>query len=150
MRQPVKLLLAVAFTATLALGTGIGFFDAWGQGAQRSPRPQQGGNVPADFDTITPTITAGTTHTQAGATLCITTICVVTTASASDGVSLLQCPIAPQRQLIVNTTSATITVYAQGTDTINGTAGSTGVSQTGSGKTEYVCTAGGPGAAWWH
>ena len=129
--------------------------SASGQGAGPIGRPLGGGNLPQDLDTITTGITAAATQTQAAATLCTTTICVVNTVAASgNGVALRQCTLAPMRQLLVNAGANSMTVYGSGTDTINGVATATGVTQAKvtstlqSGVIEYVCTNGGPAATW--
>lgn len=131
------------------------FQDVWAQGgAGPSPRPQTGGNLPQDFDTLSPLITASTTHTQAGATLCTQTICVVNSASASDAIAIRQCTQAPMRVLVANISTNTIQVYGSGTDTINGIATATGIAQPKmtstiqTGVVEYVCVVGGVAAQW--
>ncbi len=77
-------------------------------------------------------ITAGTTQTQAGATAITTDIVQVTTANSSDGVIL---PAGSAAQIgrtirIINASANGGVVYCPGatnTNTINGTAGATGV-----------------------
>ena len=75
-------------------------------------------------------ITAGTTHTRAGATQLTSDINRVDTANAGDGVAL---PFgeAGSRISVINNTANTIQVYTYNgsSDTINGIAGATGVSQ---------------------
>jgi hypothetical protein len=85
------------------------------------------------------TLTASTTHTQAGATKIVAMQAAVTTANGSDAVLLP--PSQPGMQIdIVNLSGANaMQVYASGSDTINGTAGSTGVSQAASAVTLYFC-----------
>lgn len=77
-------------------------------------------------------ITAGTTQTQAGATAITTDIAQVTTANASDGVIL---PALSTAQIgrtirVINASANAGVIYCPGTtstNTINGTAGATGV-----------------------
>jgi hypothetical protein len=67
-------------------------------------------------------ITAGTTHTQAAATPITTMMAAVTVANASDGVVLP--PAVPGLQIeIANLSTNAGTLYGNGTDTVNGTAG---------------------------
>lgn len=87
------------------------------------------------------TITAGTTRTQAGATLITADITTVNTSTApaagsmlGDGVALPQVGSGTDRIWLINNTANPIQVYAflpaSGTaDTINGVAGATGVIQ---------------------
>jgi hypothetical protein len=124
-------------------------------GAGPIGRPQGGGSLPQDLDTISPLLTAGTVQTQAGATLCTQTICVVgTSATAGNGIALRQCTVAPMRQLVANISANTITVYGSGTDTINGITTTTGIVQPKmtsaiqTGVVEYVCVVGGAAAQW--
>jgi hypothetical protein len=142
--------LAFAFVALLAMSGA-----AWAQtGAGPVGHPQGGGQLPQDEDTISPLIAASTTHTQAGATLCTQTICVVNSASASDAIAIRQCTMAPMRVLVVNISANTIQVYGSGTDTINGIATGTGIAQVKmtstiqTGVVEYVCVVGGTAAQW--
>lgn len=77
-------------------------------------------------------ITAGTTQTQAGATAIVTSIVQVTTANASDGVILpaLSAALIGTTIRIINASVNAGKVYCPGTtstNTINGTAGATGV-----------------------
>ena len=77
-------------------------------------------------------ITAGTVQTQAGATAITTQIVRVTTASASDGVILpaLSAALIGTRITLINASANAGVVYCPGatsTNTINGTAGATGV-----------------------
>lgn len=77
-------------------------------------------------------ITAGTTQTQAGATAITTSIVRVTTANASDGVILpaLSTALIGTTIRIINASVNAGVVYCPGatsTNTINGTAGATGV-----------------------
>lgn len=77
-------------------------------------------------------ITAGTTQTQAGATPIVTNTVYVTTANASDGVILpaLSTALIGTQVRIINASVNAGVVYCPGatsTNTINGTAGATGV-----------------------
>jgi hypothetical protein len=139
------------FAVGLALGISAAAFG------QAGPigRPSTGGNLPQDFDTITEGIVAGTTQTQAGATLCTTTICVIATVgTTNDGIKLRQCTLEPMRVLVVNLGANSAKVYGSGTDTINGITTTTGIVQPAvsstiqSGVVEYVCVKGGTAAAW--
>jgi hypothetical protein len=149
MRQSVKLLGALGLLLALA-GPAL----AQSGGAGPIGRPQGGGNLPQDFDTLSPAVTAGTTQTQAGATLCTQTICYVGTANSGDGVKLRQCTLAPMRQLLINNSGNSIQVYGSGTDTINGITTTTGItlgavtSTIDTGTAEFVCAVGGTAAKW--
>lgn len=77
-------------------------------------------------------ITAGTTQTQAGATAITANIAYVTTGNASDGVILpaLSASMVGTEIRLVNASANAGVVYCPGTtstNTINGTAGATGV-----------------------
>lgn len=110
--------------------------------------PLSGGPVPDQLDTQIPA-TPSTTHTQAAATILQGTINPVSPANAADAVSLPLCTRAPRRITVVDTSAANaVQVYAQGTDTIDTTAGSTGVSQAAQAVTEYLCTKVSPGGVW--
>ena len=123
----------------------------WAQGAGPIGRPGTGGSLPQDFDTITKGLATVATQTQAAATQCQTTICVVATnATDANGIKLRQCTVEPMRQKVVNTTAHTLTVYGAGTDTINGVTTTTGVSQAATSAVEYVCVLGGTAAQWRH
>jgi hypothetical protein len=87
-------------------------------------------------------ITAGTTQTQAGATAITTPIVVVTTGNASDGVILpaLSASLIGSRVQLINASANAGVVYCPGTtstNTINGTAGATGVAYAAS-KTLFL------------
>lgn len=84
-------------------------------------------------------ITASTTHTQAGATPNNTMMAAVTVNNASDAVRLP--PAVPGLQIQVANLSASLAgqLYASGTDTINGTAGSTGIALTANQVTLVFC-----------
>ncbi len=152
MKLPTIGVLAFCIALSAALTPGD---LAWGQGgAGPVGHPQGGGQLPQDEDTLTTGIVASTTHTQAAATLCTTTICEILTGSAGDGVMLRQCTQAPMRQMMVNRTGAAIQIYGSGTDTINDAATGTGVSlpaisTLGTGVNEAVCTRGGTAAKWY-
>jgi hypothetical protein len=97
------------------------------------------GNVTATTVTISgglqqsfAAITAGTTQTQAGATAITTDIVRVTTGNASDGIILpaLTTAMIGRTIRIINASANAGVVYCPGatsTNTINGTAGATGV-----------------------
>lgn len=75
---------------------------------------------------VSANITASTTHTQAGATAITTDMVYVTTSNASDAV-VLPVAVAGRKIEIVNASANAGVVYGNGSDTINGTAGATGV-----------------------
>lgn len=88
------------------------------------------------------TITAGTTQTQAGATAITSGIAYVTTGTAGDGVILPALSTAKigTRVQLINASANAGTVYCPGatsTNTINGTAGATGVTYAAS-KTLFL------------
>lgn len=77
-------------------------------------------------------VTAGTTQTQAGATAVVTDIAYVTTSNASDGLRLpaLAASMIGRTIRIINASANAGVLYGTGTtstNTINGTAGATGV-----------------------
>jgi hypothetical protein len=84
-------------------------------------------------------ITASTTHSQGGATPITTMQCAVTVNNASDSVILP--PSAPGLQIDVANLSASLAgqIYAAGSDTINGTPGSTGIALTANQVTLFFC-----------
>jgi hypothetical protein len=85
-------------------------------------------------------ITAGTTQTQAGATAITTDVAYVTTGNASDGVRLPLISKVGQRIQIINASANAGVVYGTGTtstNTIDGTAGATGVAYAAS-KTLFL------------
>lgn len=87
-------------------------------------------------------VTAGTTQTQAGATAITGGVAVATTANASDGLILpaLSAAMIGTRVQIINTSVNAGKVYCPGatsTNTINGTAGATGVTYAAS-KTLFL------------
>lgn len=93
-------------------------------------------------------ITAGTTRTQAGATALSTGINRVDTSTApstgstlGDGVILPAS--SPDRIFVINNTANIIQVYGNGSDTINGVAGATGIPLPSGDVGEFVCAAAG-------
>lgn len=79
-------------------------------------------------------ITAGTTRTQAGATAITEDITIIATSTApaagttlGDGVVLPSLTGGNAKMFLVNNTANPVQVYANGSDTINGVAGTTGV-----------------------
>lgn len=96
-------------------------------------------------------ITAGTTRTQAGATLITADITTVNTSTApaagsllGDGVLLPAVGSGSDRVFLINNTANPIQVYGNGTDTINGVAGSTGIAMAPNSADVYIEAA--PGA----
>lgn len=67
---------------------------------------------------------------------------VATVATAADSV-VLPAAVAGMQMMIINHGANAIQVFANGTDTINTTAGATGVAQAAAAKTIYVCYASG-------
>lgn len=84
-------------------------------------------------------VVASTTHTQAGATAILTDMAGVTTNNASDAVVLPASAVGLAITVVNLSASNAMQVYAAGSDTINGTAGSTGVSQAAAAVTIYFC-----------
>lgn len=83
------------------------------------------------------TVTAKASGTQTNSTAITAAITNVTTvATAADGV-LLPAAKAGATYTLVNNGAAAMTVFASGSDTINGTAGSTGVSQAAGTTSSY-------------
>lgn len=81
-------------------------------------------NITALFTSVVAK-TAGTTQTQAGATLITSTVTLGTTGTANDGYLLP--PMVADRIIIINNLSANAgKVYANGTETLNGIAGNAG------------------------
>lgn len=119
-----------------------GCFNQTSPGAWYSESLAQGfpGGLGGGFSTFaTSVITASTTHTQAAATPITTMNVAVTTNNASDAV-LLPTAVPGLEVTIVNLSGTNaMQVYASGSNTINGTAGSTGVSQAASAVTIYFC-----------
>lgn len=88
-------------------------------------------------------ITAGTTQTQAGATAIVTDLVHVTTDNANDGV-LLPAMKAGNVIMIRNLSANAGKIYANGTETLNGTAGNAGSTALGASKLVVVtCVADG-------
>jgi hypothetical protein len=85
------------------------------------------------------TITAATTHTQAAATPITAMQVAVTVGNAGDGVLLPPAQIG--LELLIANLSASLAgqLYASGSDTINGTAGATGISLTANALTIVAC-----------
>ena len=92
-------------------------------------------------------ITAGTTRTQAGATVLVAGISRVDTSTAPSAGSILGdgvvLPVATSGDvaIIINNTGNRIQVYGNGSDTINGVAGSTGISIPPNSQDFYVASA---------
>jgi hypothetical protein len=118
------------------------YYGCFSPGVWYSESLAQGfpGGLGGGFSTFaTSVITASTTHTQAGATPITTMNVAVNTANASDAV-LLPTAVPGLEVTIVNLSAANaMQVYATGSNTINGTAGATGVSQLASAVTIYFC-----------
>lgn len=88
-------------------------------------------------------ITASTTHTQAGATPIDSMFVSVTVNNVGDAVTLPDVTFFPGGALIIcvqNTSINAMQVFAAGTNTINGQAGATGLSQMGNSIVYYQCT----------
>ena len=90
-------------------------------------------------------ITAGTTRTQAGATLITADVTTVNTSTApaagsllGDGVQLPQVGSGTDKVFLINNTANPIQVYGFGTDTINGVAGSTGIAMAPNSADVYI------------
>ena len=93
----------------------------------------------AKVDTIDTGLTAVGT-TRADALVLLKDTNNITTAAASTGVVLPESLIG-KRVRIYNNGANAIKVYAQGSETIDGTAGSTGVALTNAKRAEYECIA---------
>lgn len=96
-------------------------------------------------------ITAGTTRTQAGATLITADVTTVNTSTApsagsllGDGVVLPVVGSGSDRIFLINNTANPIQVYGNGSDTINGVAGATGIAMAPNSADVYIEAA--PGA----
>lgn len=87
----------------------------------------------------TGSITASTTHTQVGATPILTMNVAVTTSNASDAVVLPPATSGMEVTIVNLSAVNAMQVFGSGTDTINGTAGATGVSQAANAVTIYFC-----------
>lgn len=81
--------------------------------------------------------TAGTTQTQAGATAITSAITLGTTGNADDGY-LLPAIVAGDVYIIVNLSANAAKVYANGTETLNGTAGNAGSTALAASKTTII------------
>ncbi len=87
----------------------------------------------------TSAITASVTQTQGAATAITTAIVKVTVGNNNDAV-ILPTAVSGSIVYIINLHATnTITVFATGTNTIGGIAGSTGVAQSGNSITMYIC-----------
>lgn len=73
----------------------------------------------------------------------IANITNVTTAAASTGVSLPAATKPGSRRIVFNNGASPIQVYALGSDTIDGTAGATGVTLTNANRCQFICVASG-------
>ena len=105
-------------------------------------------------ESATVAITAGTTRTQAGATALTTEINRVDTSTApsagtvlGDGVMLPATGAFARDILVINNTANPIQVYGAGTDTINGVAATTGVTQSQNSVGMYVSASSGTWAS---
>jgi hypothetical protein len=118
------------------------FYGCFSFGAWYSESLAQGfpGGLGGGFSTFaTSVITASGTHTQGGATPITTMNVGVNVGGAADSV-LLPTAVVGLEVTIVNLSGTNaMQVYASGSDTINGTAGSTGVSQALNAVTIYFC-----------
>lgn len=88
-------------------------------------------------------LTASTTHTQAGATPIDSMFNTVAVNNPGDSVVLPSVASFPGGALIIcvqNISANAMQVFAQGSDTINGAAGSSGLSQMGNSIVYYQCT----------
>ncbi len=81
--------------------------------------------------------TAGTTQTQAGATALTSTVTVGTTGNANDGY-VLPAMTAGKLLILHNASSNAGKVYANGTETLNGTAGNAGSTALTASKTMLI------------
>jgi hypothetical protein len=84
-------------------------------------------------------ITASTTHTQVGATPVTTMMAAVTVNNAADAVVLP--PAVPGLQIMLANLSASLAgqLYGNGTDTLNGVAGATGIALAANAVTLVFC-----------
>lgn len=84
-------------------------------------------------------ITATPSGTQINSYLITAPVTRVTTVTTTaDGVSLPP-SLAGQVYIVINSGANSMTVFGNGTDTIGGTAGSTGVAQAAAAVTMYIC-----------
>jgi hypothetical protein len=94
-------------------------------------------------ESVTDSITAGATQTQAGATALTTEVNRVSTnATAGNGVKLMA-SVAGLTIVVINATANAMQVYGAGSDTINGATNTVGVSQMANSVVLYVCTTAG-------
>lgn len=93
----------------------------------------------ANMDTVDTGLTASGT-TRANALVLLKDTNNITTASANTGVVLPESFIG-RRVRIYNNGANAIKVYAQGSETIDGTAGSTGVTLTNAKRADFECIA---------
>lgn len=96
-------------------------------------------------------ITAGTTRTQAGATLITADITTINTSTApsagsmlGDGVALPVVGSGTDRIFLINNTANPVQLYGSGSDTVNGVAASTGIILAP--NSAVVCVEAAPGA----
>lgn len=88
-----------------------------------------------------PAITATPSGTQANSYKITAPLSLITTVTTAADSVLLPPSIAGKTFTILNEGGNNATVFASGTDTINGTAGATGVTQNNSTVTIYFCAA---------
>jgi hypothetical protein len=122
------------------MANSVVIYSCYGQASGWQSEGLSTGYAPSGLQTLSfASITASATHTQGGATPITTLMAAVTVNSASDAVRLP--PAVPGLQiLIANLAAATAgQLYAAGTDTINGTAGATGVALTAAQVTLVFC-----------
>jgi hypothetical protein len=112
---------------------------AWAQGIGVPNAP--GGPEPADLDRLFYGITATPSGTQSTSLILQGTINVVTTVgTAADGVLLPPCTKAPRRVMVMNeAASNAMQLFASGSETIDGTAGATGISIAAATRKDVIC-----------
>jgi hypothetical protein len=131
---------AAAGVAVTQMNNSMVLYSCYGPTSGWASEGLATGFAASGLQTLSPgSYTASTTHTQAGATPITTMMAAVTVNNASDA-TILSAAV-PGLQMSVANLSATLAgqMYANGTDTINGTAGSTGVSLTANAVTIYFC-----------
>ena len=128
---PRVLLHALAFLVALSCGA-----HAQGIGV-----PQLGGAEPADFDRLFAGLTATPSGTQTTSQLLQGTLNEFdTVTTAADGAKLPPCIKAPRRVMVMNEAALNaMQVFASGSETIDGTAGSTGVSVAAGSRKDFIC-----------
>lgn len=95
------------------------------------------------FESSADSITAGTTQTQAGATVLTNEVNrIATNATVGNGVKLPP-SVAGLTIIVVNATTKAMQVYGAGSDTINGAAATSGVSQMANSVVLYCCATAG-------